>query len=44
MFRVHKPHAELPLARRMPHIRALSAGVPGLGGAARLCPELGAVP
>lgn len=43
MFRVHEPHAELPLARRVLHIRALSAGVPRLGGAARLCPELGSV-
>lgn len=31
MFRVHHPHAALPLARGMPHIRALGAGVPGLG-------------
>lgn len=43
MFHVHEPHAALPLARSTPHIRALSAGVPGLGGAAGLCPELGSV-
>lgn len=34
MFHVHEPHAVLPLARRMPHIRALGA---------RLYPEPGSV-
>lgn len=43
MFHVHDPHAVLPLARGMPHIRALSAGVRGLGGAAGLCPRPGSV-
>lgn len=40
MFHVHDPHAALPLARGMPHIRALSAWV---GCAAGLCPEPGSV-
>lgn len=39
MFPVHEPHAALPLAPWVPHIRALRAGVPRLGGAAWLCPE-----